>query len=96
MQQPAEKWDDVSFVVSSQYRTTVLERLASGPATPSQIATETEIAMSHASRALGKLRDREFVELLVSEDLQKGRLYGITDHGSEIWETIEEMEAGDE
>lgn len=82
-------WDAVSDVVSSKYRVAVLERLAIGPATPSQIASDVEIPISHVSRALGKLRERSLVELLVSDDRRKGRVYGITEQGSEIWQTIE-------
>lgn len=29
------------------------------------------------------------MELLVSENRKKGRVYGITDHGEGVWETIE-------
>ncbi len=85
----APDWDAVSDVVSSTYRVAVLERLAIGPATPSQIAEDREIPISHVSRALGRLREQSLVELLVSDDRRKGRVYGITDHGSEIWQTIE-------
>jgi DNA-binding MarR family transcriptional regulator len=83
-------WDEVSFIISSTYRVAVLERLAIGPATPSQIANDAEISISHVSRALGRLRERSLVKLLVSEDRQKGRVYGITEQGTEIWETIED------
>jgi hypothetical protein len=31
----------------------------------------------------------ELVDLLVSEDRKKGRVYGITDQGLQVWETIE-------
>lgn len=89
-------WDDVSFIVSSQYRKVVFERLSQGPAIPSQIASDAEIEMAHVSRALGQLREREFVELLVPEDRKKGRIYGLTERGSEIWEMAKTMEAGDE
>lgn len=82
-------WDEVSFVISSNYRVAVLKRLAVGPATPSQIADDAEISISHVSRALGRLRERSLVELLVSEDRRKGRVYGITEQGTEIWQTIE-------
>ncbi len=82
-------WDDVSFVISSQYRTAVLKRLAVGPATPSQIATDADVGISHISRALQRLRDRETVELLVSDDRKKGRVYGLTEDGTAIWEKIE-------
>lgn len=90
---PTEKsWDDTSFVIASQYRVAVLERLASGPAIPSQIATDRGIDISHVSRALGDLRERRLVELLVPEERRKGRIYGPTDRGSDILGLIEERE----
>jgi DNA-binding MarR family transcriptional regulator len=83
------RWDEVSFVIASTYRTTVLKRLMSGPAPPSMIADDTRITPSHVSRALNELREHGLVELLVAEDRKKGRVYGITDYGTEVWETIE-------
>lgn len=82
-------WDDVSIVISSRYRVAVVDRLATGPATPSQIAADTGRGISHVSRALRELREQGFIELLVPDERQKGRVYGITDHGTDIWETIE-------
>lgn len=83
-----EDWDEIGFVISSQYRVAVLRRLAEGPATPSRIAEDSGIGITHVSRALGRLRERGLVELLVPEDRKKGRVYGITDHGDELWEQI--------
>src|SRR6056297_2969254 len=82
-------WDDVSFVISSQYRIAVLRRLADGPATPSRIANDADLGIAHISRALQGLRDRDLVELLVSEDRRKGRVYGVTEKGSQVWDKIE-------
>lgn len=82
-------WDEVSFVISSRYRVIALKRLAVGPATPSQIATDASVGIAHVSRALQKLRDRSLVDLLVSDSRKKGRVYGLTEHGREVWETIE-------
>jgi len=82
-------WDDVSFVISSQYRIAVLRRLADGPATPSRIANDADLGIAHISRALQGLRDRDLVELLVSEDRRKGRVYGVTEKGSQVWQKIE-------
>jgi DNA-binding MarR family transcriptional regulator len=82
-------WDNISFVISSQYRIAVLQRLAEGPATPSQIADTADVGIAHVSRALQELRDRDLVELLVSEERRKGRVYGITEAGSEVWTKIE-------
>mgnify|MGYP006272921705 FL=1 len=81
-------WDVVGYVISSDHRTMVLGRLAEGPATPTQIASDVDLSVTHVSRALSSLRDRDLVELLVPEDRRKGRVYGITDQGSEAWETI--------
>lgn len=85
-------WDDISFVLSSTYRKAVLKQLTVAPATPSQIANRRDISISHVSRALGGLQEREIVELLVSEDRRKGRFYGVTDRGGEAWEKAREME----
>jgi predicted transcriptional regulator len=82
-------WDDVSFVISSRYRTAAIKRLAVGPATPSQIATDAEAGIAHISRALQRLRERDLVTLLVSDDRKKGRVYGLTEYGTTVWDKIE-------
>lgn len=82
-------WDDVSFVISSRYRVAVLKRLAEGPSTPSQIASDADIGIAHVSRALQRLRERELVDLLVSDDRKKGRVYGLTEEGRAVWDKIE-------
>jgi DNA-binding transcriptional ArsR family regulator len=84
-----DNWDDVSYVISSRYRIATLRRLAEGPATPSLIAEETDMSIAHVSRALQELRESDLVTLLVSEDRRKGRVYGITDAGMDVWELIE-------
>jgi DNA-binding MarR family transcriptional regulator len=84
-----DKWDDISFVISSSYRVAVLQQLASGPATPSQIAKNTGYTISHVSRALQGLRERELATLLVSEERKKGRVYGLTERGETVWQKIE-------
>jgi DNA-binding transcriptional ArsR family regulator len=83
------EWDTISYVISSQYRVVVLRRLSDGPATPSQIASDADMAIAHISRALSGLREHALVELLVSEDRRKGRVYGITQEGETIWRQIE-------
>ncbi|MFW5919692.1 MAG: ArsR family transcriptional regulator [Halodesulfurarchaeum sp.] len=82
-------WEVVGYVVSSTYRVQVLQRLADSPAPPSTIADDTDCAVSHVSRALQDLRERGLVDLLVPESRKKGRIYGITETGREVWETIE-------
>jgi DNA-binding MarR family transcriptional regulator len=85
----SDEWNAIGFVISSNYRVTVLRRLNQGPATPSQIANDEDIAITHVSRALRELGERDLVELLVPENRRKGRVYGITDGGATVWETIE-------
>ncbi|WP_330633077.1 winged helix-turn-helix domain-containing protein [Halocatena halophila] len=87
-----EQWDEVSFVLASTYRVDVLRRLADGSTTPSQLASESDLSISHVSRALRELRDESLVELLVPEDRKKGRIYGITDNGETVWELIDEQD----
>lgn len=88
------QWNEVSFVVASTYRTTVLHRLMNGPATPSMIAGDAEITISHVSWTLSNLREHGLVELLVAEDRTKGRVYGLIDYGIETWETIKARQFG--
>jgi DNA-binding transcriptional ArsR family regulator len=83
------EWDDVSYVISSRYRTAILRQLAEGPSTPSQLAKETDNSIAHVSRALSDLRERSLVDLLVSEERTKGRVYAQTEEGKHVWETIE-------
>lgn len=82
------RWDEVGYIISSRYRVLVLERLIECPATPSRIASDSNSSITHVSRALQQLRERSHVELLVSEDRKKGRIYGITDEGRSVWETV--------
>jgi len=84
-----DDWDHVSFVISSRYRVATLQRLANGPATPSQVASDADVRITHVSRALQELRERDLVDLLVSDDRKKGRVYGLNETGREVWETIE-------
>lgn len=77
-----DTWDAAGFVASSRYRLAVCEHLSDhGPGLPSGIASATDLAQPHVSRALSELRDRDIVELLVPESQQKGRLYDLTRSG---------------
>ena len=81
-------WDAIGYVISSKYRVAVLQNLSSGPATPTTIADESGLGITHISRALRRLEDREIIELIVPEDQQKGRLYALTEKGERVWEEI--------
>lgn len=86
-------WDLVSYVVSSGYRVDVAADLAAnGASTPSAISSGTGHDVAHVSRALSELSDKGIVELLVSEDRKKGRLYGLTDEGKTVAEHAAEAD----
>jgi hypothetical protein len=53
-----EVWDEIGFVISSRYRVAVLERLAEGPATPSQIATDSELSIDRKKGRVYGITDR--------------------------------------
>lgn len=89
-QHSTEQWDEYSFVVSSTYRAEVMDRLATGPATPSQIATDAEVRITHVSRALQELCEQGLVDLLVSDDRKKGRVYGLNKDGRAVSEMLDE------
>lgn len=91
----SDEWNAIGFVISSNYRVTVLRRLNEGPATPSQIASDEDIAITHVSRALRELGERDLVELLVPENRRKGRVYGITEKGERIWEEMQSQNLAD-
>ncbi|MGM0590203.1 MAG: hypothetical protein ACQETI_01015 [Halobacteriota archaeon] len=83
------RWNVVSYVIRSQYRVGVVRTLAEeGSATPTQIAERIKRPQPHVSRALGELRDRDVVTLLVSDEQKRGRLYGLTDVGESVCATM--------
>jgi DNA-binding MarR family transcriptional regulator len=85
----AEEWDQIGYIISSKYRLAVFEQLVEAPATPSSIASRSDLRTTHISRALRGFAERSLVELLVSSDTKKGRLYGVTDRGKQLWQRIE-------
>lgn len=87
-----DDWDLIGFVISSEYRKTVIHELSKGPSTPSRLADHTDTPMANISHALAELRERDVVEFLVDEDRQKGRVYGLTETGSELWKDLEERQ----
>lgn len=89
-------WDHVGYVISSRYRVAVMRELAKGPRTPTKIAESCETGIANVSRALQGLREHSLVELLVSEERKKGRVYGFTDKGNRVWEQIDSQNLADQ
>lgn len=84
-----DRWDTISFVISSRYRVLVLDQLAQDPEIPSRITADEHVLIEHVSRALRELREQELVTLLVPDDQEKGRLYGLTERGERIWQRMQ-------
>lgn len=81
-------YDKYSYVTNSKYRVTVFEWLDKGPMKPSMIAEKSGHDISHISRALQELRDGGLVELMVSEDKKKGRIYALSDKGDNMADDV--------
>jgi DNA-binding HxlR family transcriptional regulator len=86
-----DRWDTISFVISSDYRLLVLDQLAHGPEIPSRITADEyeRVLIEHVSRAVRELREQGLVELLVPEDQYKHRLYGLTERGKRVWQRMQ-------
>jgi len=82
-------WDEVGYIVSSEYRKKTMAELADGAKTPSDISDATGIKIPHVSRSLKQLREKEVARLLVDEDTKKGRLYALTESGEEVWKDMQ-------
>jgi len=87
-------YNTLAFVTRSEYRTKVLRQLHKRPQTPKEVTQALGYDdMSHIARAIQQLREKDLVELLVDEDVQKGRYYGLTDAGESLADELEERRA---
>jgi len=85
----ATKWNDVSFIISSEYRRKVLAALEN-PKIPSKLSKELNINKAHISRALKELKSRKIVKCL-TPDSNKGKLYIISNYGKEILKEVSRL-----
>lgn len=76
-------WDKISFVVASQPRLKVFLELLESEKTPSNLAEELEIPISHVSKALKELKEEGIVECL-TPDRKKMKFYRATERGREL------------
>lgn len=84
--------DTAAWMLASEWRQRIVRTLEGDKMTTKQIADEMGVEMNRFSRYLRQLRERDVVELLVSEDVKKGRYYSLTDHGERV---LDEMEVLD-
>jgi len=76
-------WNKYAFVISSNHRQRILKELHEKPRTPSELAEELDLSISHVSNLLKGLKNEKIVEC-ITPDKKKGRLYKITDSGKWI------------
>lgn len=76
----------VTFVKGSTVRSKLLERLASQPHTPTELAAMESKHISHVSRALTELRDYGLVS--ISSSGSREHYYKITMQGYAIYAAI--------
>ena len=87
-------YDAISVVIRSRYREEVVDQLSDRPKTPKQITDAGDgNRMDRISRAIQTLRDEGLVELLVDEDTNKGRIYGLTESGEEVADHLSEVKS---
>lgn len=79
--------DKQKYIENSSYRVKVLKTIGEDIKIPTEIASDSGILRSHISNVLRQLKDENLVECL-NPDARKGRLYRLTDEGSEILEEI--------
>ena len=81
-------WDDIGYIMASNYRKLIVEKLKYKNYLPSTLAKELKIQLSHISRALSELKRKNVVECL-NETSKKGKIYTLTELGKKISEKIE-------
>ena len=86
-------WETVSYVFSSELRLKILLELSKSKNTPKQLSLSLKHPMSHVSKALKQLNEKQLVECL-TPDRKKGRLYNITELGGQVLDEIGKIGRG--
>jgi len=81
-------WEEIGYIMASKYRTIVIEKLSNKNYMPSTLAKETNIQLSHISRALKELTEKNLTKCL-NEKAKKGKIYTLTEFGKKISNIIE-------
>lgn len=83
-------WDEVSFVIGSKTRKSILSRLET-PRTPTFLANDLSINLANVSRALTELEDKNVVVCLTPNQ-KVGKIYSLTKKGNVILDKMRKME----
>lgn len=80
-------WDVIGYIMASKYRKTIVEKLSNRNYLPSILAKETNFQLSHVSRALKELEDKDVVKCL-NKNSKKGKIYTLTEFGKKLSQNI--------
>jgi predicted transcriptional regulator len=83
-------WEDVSFVVRSKTRKSVLMELQT-PKTPTMLARELHTSLANISRTLRELQRKGLVECITPR-VRVGKIFALTDKGKRVSAKIKSME----
>jgi predicted transcriptional regulator len=86
-------WKKYGIVISSRYRKEVVKTLMHGPRTPKQISIDTGLYLSHVSKSLNELSSLG-ITICLTPSLKKGRIYALTNDGTEIADYLSKEKAG--
>ena len=81
-------WEEIGYIMASKYRTLIIEKLSNKNYMPSTLAKETNVQLSHISRALKELTEKNLITCL-NEKSKKGKIYTLTEFGKKISNIIE-------
>jgi len=84
------KWELISFVTSSTLRFRVLIELNKSEKIPTKLGRIINTPISHISKALSELEDRNLVKCL-TPSRRKSKFYAITPIGKNILTEINEL-----
>ena len=79
--------DKSDYVKKSSYRIKVMKAIGEDVKIPTEIAEDSGILRNHISNVLRELKEKELVEC-INPKFRKGRLYRLTEEGSDILDEI--------
>lgn len=82
-------WDELGYINASTYRKKIILALAKKPQTPKQLSDGINIKISHVSRGLKELVDKELV-ICQTPDLKRGKIYSLTAKSKSLLKSLKE------
>ena len=83
------EWDTSAFIIRSNYRKRVFLEL-SKPQRPSQIAKTLALRLTHVTRALRELKQKNLVKCLNPKE-SFGRFYELTSKGENVLKEVKNL-----